>query len=706
MQREDLKERNERYREEGRGDDLVPNPEELRPIDVWFGEKFYKHVHLFRMPYIAAFVVVFCLFLYNAAQLKPDPDPPNIYPSGYNYGVFWDKYSENFKRQAGDNNVIAWTTFGLIRNGIDRDGTDPTDVEDLGDPTYSFEKYPDHDFDFWNEESMEFITAICEDMQTGERYGDKAERMVYDTDAVVCMILEFRDWVWSEDPESMYNMETQVNPATGTYIDENLKACLIAEEAYKDTDQCADDPDDDSCQFHQGGNWPIKGFWNNFQRFIDWAVDDYEANDGRQNIEVYSDQLYATRDSWTKYAEDCPDYTFNATPAFWYASTRLTAENDLAHTDGMDLYEFWEEWIDKWLEGESGVSDSYIPSTTHCDKSSLQGAENSADCDAKSGCSYDSGVCSPSAVTYPGAVPKTIKDSYVTDERYFSYYYLQATLLSETYSGIALSLTFAFVILNIATANYVMACVATAVITQIVIMILGFTVIMGWKLGILESIIYVMVVGMSVDYVVHLGESYLESAEEVNHDVLHDPDSRHFRAKMMLEIRGFSVLSGAISTLGGIFFLFFAFIIFFVKFAYVIFFLIFCSLMYSLVFFTACMDTFGPEGTFGEWHLVWEDFKLVWAGEMACGTCCHNCIVPPSKHNDTEEEGATQCEFMTMIKEHCCVEENHFEEKQKQRKAKSEMLAKSPSTEKRKKYKRTKSRLVTSPRPEKQQASV
>eukprot|EP00494_Astrolonche_serrata_P020999 UN21231 len=70
-------------------------------------------------------------------------------------------------------------------------------------------------------------------------------------------------------------------------------------------------------------------------------------------------------------------------------------------------------------------------------------------------------------------------------------------------------------------------------------MIMGFTVMMGWKLGILESIIYVMVVGMSVDYVVHLGEAYLEAAEEAHGDPLLDPNSRHTRAKLMLEIRGF-----------------------------------------------------------------------------------------------------------------------------------------------------------------------
>merc|ERR1719204_2164550 len=125
---------------------------------------------------------------------------------------------------------------------------------------------------------------------------------------------------------------------------------------------------------------------------------------------------------------------------------------------------------------------------------------------------------------------------------------------------------------------------------MIVLMIIGFCVFLDWKIGILESIIFVMVVGMSVDYVVHLGESYLE-AGETHRD-------RHSRSRDMLEVRGFSILSGAISTLGGIFFLFFAFIVFFYKFAVVIFFLIACSLSYSLLFFTAMMDSFGPNEEF------------------------------------------------------------------------------------------------------------
>eukprot|EP00493_Phyllostaurus_siculus_P012923 UN13112 len=97
----------------------------------------------------------------------------------------------------------------------------------------------------------------------------------------------------------------------------------------------------------------------------------------------------------------------------------------------------------------------------------------------------------------------------------------------------------------------------------------------GWKLGILESIIHVMVVGMAVDYVVHLGEAYLEAA-----DVHHD---RHSRARDMLETRGFSIISGAVSTLGGISILLAAFVLFFKKFAIVMFFLIFMRYQHNFI---------------------------------------------------------------------------------------------------------------------------
>lgn len=65
-----------------------------------------------------------------------------------------------------------------------------------------------------------------------------------------------------------------------------------------------------------------------------------------------------------------------------------------------------------------------------------------------------------------------------------SYFFLQQTILQEAAFGIALSLVLAFVVLNMATANYIIASMATGTILVIVACVVGFTVMMGWKLGV------------------------------------------------------------------------------------------------------------------------------------------------------------------------------------------------------------------------------
>merc|ERR1712129_362206 len=119
----------------------------------------------------------------------------------------------------------------------------------------------------------------------------------------------------------------------------------------------------------------------------------------------------------------------------------------------------------------------------------------------------------------------------------------------------------------------------------------------------------VMVVGMSVDYVVHLSEAYLASGEE----------QRFFRSRRMLGIVGSSVLSGAISTLLGIFWLFFATNMIFFKFGAFIFFLISCSCLMSLVAFTAAMTYVGPEGDNGNIYICFKKCVARCKGEKVDG---------------------------------------------------------------------------------------
>merc|ERR1711879_330571 len=211
--------------------------------------------------------------------------------------------------------------------------------------------------------------------------------------------------------------------------------------------------------------------------------------------------------------------------------------------------------------------------------------------------------------------PMSLSSLMVTDEGIFSYYFIQEKIIEEAIIGIGLSLTFAYIILTIATGNWLMAMYSVIVIFAIVICVIGFTVANGWALGVIEAVIYVLVVGMSVDYVVHLSEAYLASGKE----------NRVDRTRRMLGIVGSAVLSGALSTMIGIFWLLFATIMIFLKFGAFIFFLVAVSCTFSLVSFTAAMSAIGPEGEKGDIRALISKCKRMMSGEK-----------------DVEEDMATQ----------------------------------------------------------------
>lgn len=95
-----------------------------------------------------------------------------------------------------------------------------------------------------------------------------------------------------------------------------------------------------------------------------------------------------------------------------------------------------------------------------------------------------------------------------------------------------------------------------------------------------------MVVGLTVDYVVHLAEGYHLSKRR----------DRKSRVQDMLEVMGISVFSGACTTLGASVFMFFAQIQFIIRFGMFMFSTIGFSLLYSLGFFTTIMGILGPSG--------------------------------------------------------------------------------------------------------------
>ena len=98
-----------------------------------------------------------------------------------------------------------------------------------------------------------------------------------------------------------------------------------------------------------------------------------------------------------------------------------------------------------------------------------------------------------------------------------------------------------------------------------------------------------MVVGLTVDYVVHLAEGYTLS---LHHD-------RLSRVKDMLDEMAVSVFFGACTTLGASMFMFIAQLSFFFQFGVFMFSTIGFSLFFSMGMFVTLMGICGPQGDTG-----------------------------------------------------------------------------------------------------------
>merc|ERR1711920_1185497 len=81
------------------------------------------------------------------------------------------------------------------------------------------------------------------------------------------------------------------------------------------------------------------------------------------------------------------------------------------------------------------------------------------------------------------------------------------------FSGCSIALPVAFLVLLASTRNFIISLYAVLSVAAIVLCVLGFCKsAMDWDLGIGEAIAGVIVIGYSVDYVVHLAHIYTEAS--------------------------------------------------------------------------------------------------------------------------------------------------------------------------------------------------
>jgi predicted RND superfamily exporter protein len=114
----------------------------------------------------------------------------------------------------------------------------------------------------------------------------------------------------------------------------------------------------------------------------------------------------------------------------------------------------------------------------------------------------------------------------------------EQALVDNAISGMMISFAVAFVVLLLSTMNFLISIYASVVIMNIVISVLAMVYLLGWALGVIESIASIIVIGFSVDYVVHLSNAYLEN----------EKTKRYERTQEALSIMGASILGGALTT--------------------------------------------------------------------------------------------------------------------------------------------------------------
>ena len=150
--------------------------------------------------------------------------------------------------------------------------------------------------------------------------------------------------------------------------------------------------------------------------------------------------------------------------------------------------------------------------------------------------------------------------------------------------GVCIAIIFSFIILMIATHNFILSFVAIFCVSIVIISVVAIIVMKGWEYGVSESICTVIIIGLSVDYCVHL-------AIEFNHSA-----HRHRKHKMKQSFKnmGVSIFSGMLTTLGCGSFLFGGEITTFEKFALIISSTIVISFLVSMLVFGAIMHICGP----------------------------------------------------------------------------------------------------------------
>jgi hypothetical protein len=194
---------------------------------------------------------------------------------------------------------------------------------------------------------------------------------------------------------------------------------------------------------------------------------------------------------------------------------------------------------------------------------------------------------------------------------------MQETLMQSVAQSIGTCLILAWIILCLATTNWIMASLSLLCIIAILIVFAGCLPLFGFSLGIFESVGLIVVLGLSVDYTVHIAHSYNEA--RIGGSCESKASEREQRASHAMTEMGISVLSGAITTLVASLFLLPSKFMFYHVFGIFMLTTVVVSTLISLTLLPALLMLFGPAGSAGD--LPWVQQAMDWVSSRV-GQCC------------------------------------------------------------------------------------
>lgn len=187
----------------------------------------------------------------------------------------------------------------------------------------------------------------------------------------------------------------------------------------------------------------------------------------------------------------------------------------------------------------------------------------------------------------------------------WAYLATQEESMASAQLGVLMSVSFAAFVLLISTHNIIISIFSTISISFILVSVLCTMEMMGWTFGIIESVAIVIVIGFSVDFVVHLANHYVGTGFS----------DKYRRAQDSVTELGVSMLSAAVTTFIATIPLFFTTISFCSEFAVLVCLSILYALVFSLGFFTALVLLIGPQGNTGDLkHYIWNPIlRWMWS---------------------------------------------------------------------------------------------